>query len=129
MAGMTNGAKWTSQVRRSRIISRGCQVFPASASILPQFAQSDSDGFLMSAADRLAKASSWHVLARIGIALIVGGASIGQAAAETIASAYTSAAERDCRMIVSSSQDESSTYVCPGKSGLIVLLNEDDLRQ
>ena len=104
-------------------------MFPASASILPQFAQFDSDRFLMSAADRLAKASSWHVLARIGVGLIVGGAWIDQATAETIASAYTSAAERDCRKIESSSQGDSSTHVCPGKSGLIVLLNEDDLRQ
>lgn len=53
---------------------------------------------------------------------------MNQAAAETIASAYTSAAEKDCRT-VGKPEGDSSTQTCTGKDGLIVLVNEDDLRQ
>lgn len=53
-----------------------------------------------------------------------------QSNAETIGSAYTSTAPKDCRAIgASNGVDDSSTRVCPGKNGLIVLINEGDLRE
>jgi hypothetical protein len=55
---------------------------------------------------------------------------IGQANAQTIGSSYTSTAPRDCRMIGKPSKlDGSTTRVCPGKAGLVVLISEDDLRE
>lgn len=58
----------------------------------------------------------------------------GHAMAEDLASAYTSAAEKDCRVVradakESDKEGESSTSVCLGKDGLIVLISEGDLRQ
>ncbi|WGS23070.1 MULTISPECIES: hypothetical protein [unclassified Bradyrhizobium] len=54
----------------------------------------------------------------------------GQAGAETISSFYTSTAPKDCRMIGKpNDEDGSTTRVCPGKSGLVVLINEGDLRE
>jgi hypothetical protein len=50
--------------------------------------------------------------------------------AQTIGSTYSSAAPNDCRIIGKPSElDGSATRLCPGKSGLIVLVNEDDLRE
>ncbi|WP_315716050.1 MULTISPECIES: hypothetical protein [unclassified Bradyrhizobium] len=69
------------------------------------------------------------VARRISVALMLCTAWIGQAAAETIASAYTSAAAKDCRTIGGKQEDDSSTETCPGKDGLILLVNEGDLRQ
>jgi hypothetical protein len=55
---------------------------------------------------------------------------IGQANAQTIGSSYTSTAPRDCRMIGKPSKpDGSTTRVCPGKAGLVLLISEDDLRE
>jgi hypothetical protein len=54
----------------------------------------------------------------------------GRAGAEAINSFYTSTAPKDCRMIGKpGEEDGSSTRVCPGKSGLVVLINEGDLRE
>ncbi|MHC2333374.1 hypothetical protein [Bradyrhizobium sp. USDA 4454] len=54
----------------------------------------------------------------------------GQAGAETISSSYTSTAPRACRMIGKPNQEDgSTTRVCPGKSGLVVLISEGDLRE
>ncbi|MGY3489157.1 hypothetical protein ACVW1C_007040 [Bradyrhizobium sp. USDA 4011] len=54
----------------------------------------------------------------------------GQAGAETISSSYTSTAPKACRMIGKpNEEDGSATRVCPGKSGLVVLINEADLRE
>ncbi|PAY04297.1 hypothetical protein CK489_34200 [Bradyrhizobium sp. UFLA03-84] len=54
----------------------------------------------------------------------------GQAAPETISSSYTSTAPKACRMIGKpNEEDGSTTRVCPGKSGLVVLINEGDLRE
>lgn len=50
--------------------------------------------------------------------------------AQTIGSSYTSTALKDCR--VSSARngvDDSTTRVCPGKAGYVVLISEDDLRE
>ncbi|WP_257169051.1 hypothetical protein [Bradyrhizobium sp. SRS-191] len=65
---------------------------------------------------------------RIGVALLLCWTCLNPAGAEPIASAYTSAAEKDCRTIGKPDND-SSTQSCPGKDGLIVLVNEGDLRQ
>jgi hypothetical protein len=50
--------------------------------------------------------------------------------AQTISSAYTSTAPKDCRAIgARNSEDGSATRICPGKAGLVVLVNEEDLRE
>jgi hypothetical protein len=50
--------------------------------------------------------------------------------AQTFSSSYTSTAPKDCRTIGKPSDvDGSITRVCPGKSGLVVLISEDDLRE
>ena len=53
---------------------------------------------------------------------------IAPASAQTFSSSYTSSAEKDCRTI-GKPKDVSTKQVCPGKSGLVVLISEDDLRQ
>jgi hypothetical protein len=53
-----------------------------------------------------------------------------QANAQTIGSSYTSTAPKDCRTIGKPSKlDGSTTRLCPGKSGLVVLISEADLRE
>ena len=55
---------------------------------------------------------------------------ISPASAQTFSSSYTSTAEKDCRTIGKPRNiDGGTTQVCPGKSGLVVLISEDDLRQ
>lgn len=54
-------------------------------------------------------------------------ASISCANAQTFSSNYTSTAEKDCRVEMTS--QDGSASVCPGKAGFIVLMTEDDLRQ
>ena len=54
---------------------------------------------------------------------------ISPASAQTFSSSYTSSAEKDCRTIGKPGDNGSTTQVCPGKSGLVVLISEDDLRQ
>lgn len=68
----------------------------------------------------------------IGAAMLfcAGSGLISGAEAQTIGSAYTSTAPRDCR--VSSARngvDDSTIRVCPGKAGLVVVVSEDDLRE
>jgi hypothetical protein len=53
---------------------------------------------------------------------------ISPAYAQTFSSSYTSTAPKDCRTI-GKPENGSATQVCPGKSGLVVLITEDDLRQ
>lgn len=50
------------------------------------------------------------------------------AGAQAFSSSYTSTAEKDCRT-VGKPRDGSVTQLCPGKSGLVVVVGEDDLRQ
>jgi hypothetical protein len=53
-----------------------------------------------------------------------------QAKAQTFSSSYTSSAPKDCRTIGKpSGLDGSTTRVCAGKSGLVVLISEGDLRE
>jgi hypothetical protein len=55
---------------------------------------------------------------------------ISPASAQTFSSSYTSTAPKDCRTIGKpGGPNGSTTQVCPGKSGLLVLISEDDLRQ
>ena len=55
---------------------------------------------------------------------------ISQASAQTFSSSYTSTAPKDCQTIGKPSKlDGSRTQMCPGKSGLVVLISEDDLRE
>ena len=55
---------------------------------------------------------------------------ISAARAQTFSSSYTSSAEKDCRTIGKPWDPNGSTMqVCPGKSGLVVVISEDDLRQ
>jgi hypothetical protein len=73
-------------------------------------------------------------LYRAGIALAgLSGAAlslISPADAQTFSSSYTSTAPKDCRMIGKPSELDGSTMrFCPGKSGLGVLISEDDLRE
>jgi hypothetical protein len=53
---------------------------------------------------------------------------IPPANAQTFSSSYTSSAPKDCRT-VGKPENGSTTQVCPGKSGLVVVISEDDLRQ
>src|ERR1700716_2803402 len=71
-------------------------------------------------------------LAEMALAALFGAALslISPANAQTFGSSYTSTAPKDCRMIGKPSElDGSTTRVCPGKSGLVVLIAEDDLRE
>ncbi|WP_244978498.1 hypothetical protein [Bradyrhizobium pachyrhizi] len=69
-------------------------------------------------------------LAFATVVMAVAGANPGHAGSETISSSYTSTAPKACRMIGKpSEEDGSTTRVCPGKSGLVVLINEGDLRE
>ena len=55
---------------------------------------------------------------------------ISPANAQTFSSSYTSTAPKDCRTIGKPADPNGgTTQVCPGKSGLVVLISEDDLRQ
>jgi hypothetical protein len=57
-------------------------------------------------------------------------AGLGCANAQSVGSSYTSTAPKDCRQIGKPSNlDGSTTRVCPGKDGLVVLIAEDDLRE
>jgi hypothetical protein len=53
---------------------------------------------------------------------------VSWANAQTFGSTYTSTAPKDCRTI-GKPRDVSTAQLCPGKSGLVVLISEDDLRQ
>jgi hypothetical protein len=67
----------------------------------------------------------------ISVASVLFAAALGlisPAHAQTFSSSYTSTAEKDCRT-VGKPRDGGATQVCPGKSGLVVVVSEDDLRQ
>ena len=49
--------------------------------------------------------------------------------AQTFSSSYTSTAEKDCRTVGKSRDGGGATQVCPGRSGMVVVISEDDLRQ
>jgi hypothetical protein len=50
--------------------------------------------------------------------------------AQTFSSTYTSTAPKDCRVTsVNNGVDDSTVRVCPGKSNLVVVISEGDLRE
>ncbi|WP_247515134.1 hypothetical protein [Bradyrhizobium sp. 157] len=49
--------------------------------------------------------------------------------AQTFSSSYTSTAPKDCHTVRKPQSDGGTTQVCPGKSGLVVLISEGDLRE
>ncbi|WP_051334849.1 hypothetical protein [Bradyrhizobium sp. Ai1a-2] len=55
--------------------------------------------------------------------------SIDNSNAQTFGSSYTSTAPKDCRVVGKPGESGGTTQVCPGKSGLVVLITEDDLRE
>jgi hypothetical protein len=58
------------------------------------------------------------------------GSGFAPANAQNLGSSYTSTAPKDCRTIGKPDElDGSTTRVCPGKSGLVVVIAEDDLRE
>ncbi len=66
----------------------------------------------------------------IGLAAVVLCGPISPANAQIFSSSYTSSAPKDCHTIGKSSElDGSTTRACPGRSGLVVLISEDDLRE
>jgi hypothetical protein len=63
------------------------------------------------------------------VAALLGSGS-APASAQNFGSSYTSTAPKDCRTIGKPSElDGSTTRVCPGKSGLVVVIAEGDLRE
>jgi hypothetical protein len=55
---------------------------------------------------------------------------VSSANAQTFSSSYSSTAPKGCRMIGKPSElNGSTTRLCPGKSGLMVRIAEDDLRE
>src|SRR5258708_16457494 len=65
-----------------------------------------------------------------GLAVTAPISAVSPANAQTIGSTYTSSAPKGCRMIGKPSElDGSTTRLCPGKSGLVVRIAEDDLRE
>jgi hypothetical protein len=59
----------------------------------------------------------------------IGSGPISPAAAQAFSSTYTSAAPKDCRKVGRDDQLGSTTRVCPGKAGLIVVVSQGDLRE
>ena len=52
------------------------------------------------------------------------------ATAQTFSSSYTSTDPKDCRVISAHTEvDDSTIRTCPGKTGLVVVISEDDLRE
>jgi len=69
-------------------------------------------------------------LAILLLAMLLMCSGLGRADAQSVGSQYTSTASKDCRQIGKPSElDGSTTRVCKGKDGLVVLIAEDDLRE
>ncbi|QOG17337.1 hypothetical protein FOM02_08230 [Bradyrhizobium sp. SEMIA] len=69
-------------------------------------------------------------MTRTGLAVLISCIGLNSAVAQSMGSSYTSTAPKDCRQVGKPSElDGSTTRVCPGKGGLIVLIDEDDLRE
>ncbi|WP_441237168.1 hypothetical protein [Bradyrhizobium sp. 930_D9_N1_4] len=69
-------------------------------------------------------------IALVCLPLLLSCLNAGHVAAQSLGSTYTSTAPKACRQIGKPSElDGSTTRVCPGKDGLVVLIAEDDLRE
>jgi len=76
------------------------------------------------------RVSHRHLAAPAAVALFAAAIClISPADAQTFSSSYTSTAPKDCRTIGKPGDGASVAQVCPGKSELVVLVSEDDLRQ
>lgn len=65
-----------------------------------------------------------------GLAVLMTCLGLNSAHAQSVGSSYSPTAPKDCRQIGKPSDlDGSTTRVCPGKGGLVVLIAEDDLRE
>lgn len=65
-----------------------------------------------------------------GLAIVALSGPLPAATAQAFSSSYSSTAPKDCRTIGKPSDlDGSITRICPGKSGLVVLISDDDLRE
>jgi hypothetical protein len=72
---------------------------------------------------------NWQVTLGFAVTALLCGA-VWPASAQTIGSTQTSTAAKDCHSIGKPSElDGSTTRLCPGKAGLVVLMSEDDLRE
>jgi hypothetical protein len=66
----------------------------------------------------------------LALSICAGSGLIPKASAQTIGSFYTSTAPGHCRVSGAGNRvDDSTTRFCPGRAGLGVLVNEDDLRE
>jgi hypothetical protein len=82
--------------------------------------------------DRMKRVPHHRFAFGIGVAMLfyAGFGPVSSAEAQTIGSTYTSTAPRDCRVSsAGNGVDDSTIRVCPGKTGLVVLASEDDLRE
>lgn len=69
-------------------------------------------------------------IATLCLAVLLTCIGLDRGTAQSLGSSYTSTAPKDCRQIGKPSDIDGSTIrVCPGKSGLVVLIAEDDLRE
>ncbi|MVT76818.1 hypothetical protein GPL20_27880 [Bradyrhizobium cajani] len=69
-------------------------------------------------------------IATLSLAALLLCTGLHRVGAQSMGSTYTSTAARDCRRIGKPSElDGSTTRICPGKNGLMVLIAEDDLRE
>jgi len=80
---------------------------------------------------QMKRVSRWQPIVLAATALFAAAFGvISPSSAQTFSSSYTSSAEKDCRTIGKPADPNgSTTQVCPGKSGLVVVVSEDDLRQ
>jgi hypothetical protein len=79
----------------------------------------------------MTRVSCLNITFGIAAAALIGvSGALSPATGQTIGSTYTSTAPKDCRIIGAPGElDGSTTRVCPGKTGLVVLISEDDLRE
>src|SRR4051812_35534437 len=69
-------------------------------------------------------------LAILLLAMLLICSGLDRADAQSVGSQYSSTAAKDCRQIGKPSElDGSTTRVCKGKDGLVVLIADDDLRE
>jgi hypothetical protein len=78
----------------------------------------------------LTKALFWNLAGGAALSLFAAGfGQISLAAAQTFSSTYTSTASKDCRKVKLSTEADDEVRVCPGKAGLVVVVEEGDLRE
>jgi hypothetical protein len=109
-------------------------VFRASGLNHPQLANVETVRSFAMKAGKMKRFSHPRMQFALGIAVTAlisaGSGAFSAARAQSFGSSYTSTAPRDCRVAnAGNGVDDSTIRVCPGKSGLMVLVSEDDLRE